>query len=52
MLKLPEKNIEEAIENYKKISMNFSRMELYEIENIDLRINKQAIIKYKGIKND
>ena len=52
LLKLPEKNIEEAIENYKKISMNFSRMELYEIENIDLRINKQAIIKYKGIKND
>ena len=51
-LKLPEKNIEEAIKNYKKIYSNLSNKDLKDIEIIDLRISKQAIIKYRNTVND
>ncbi len=47
LLKLPENNIEEALENYKKIYINFSNEELIEIESIDLRMKKNIILKYK-----
>ena len=52
LLKLPQKNIMHAINNYKKIYKNFSNKDLEVIESIDLRINKQAIIKYKKLKDD
>ena len=52
LLKLPQKNIIHAINNYKKIYKNFSNKDLEVIESIDLRINKQAIIKYKKFKDD
>ena len=51
LLKLPEKKIKEAINNYKKIYANFSNKDLKEIISIDLRISNQAIVKYKE-KND
>ena len=51
-LKLPEKNLEEAIKNYKKIYSNLSNKDLKDIEIIDLRIPNQAIIKYKNTVND
>ncbi|MFL2510514.1 MAG: hypothetical protein ACJ0RE_05075 [Alphaproteobacteria bacterium] len=51
-LKLPEKNLEEAIKNYKKIYSNLSNKDLKDIEIIDLRIPKQAIIKYRNTVND
>ena len=51
-LKLPEKNLEEALENYKKIYSNLSNKDLKDIEIIDLRIPNQAIIKYKNTVND
>ena len=51
-LKLPEKNLEEAIENYKKIYSNLSNKDLKDIEIIDLRIPNQAIIKYRNTEND
>jgi len=47
LLKLPEDNIKEALENYKKIYINFSNEELIEIESIDLRMKKSIILKYK-----
>lgn len=47
LLKLPENNIKEALENYKKIYTNFSNEELIEIESIDLRMKKKIILKYK-----
>ena len=47
LLKLPENNIKEALENYKKIYINFSHEELIEIESIDLRMKKKIILKYK-----
>ena len=47
LLKLPENNIKEALENYKKIYINFSNEELIEIESIDLRMKKKIILKYK-----
>ncbi|HIA60793.1 MAG TPA: cell division protein FtsQ [Pelagibacterales bacterium] len=47
LLKLPENNIKEALENYKKIYINFSNEELIEIESIDLRMKKSIILKYK-----
>ena len=46
LLKLPENNIKEALENYKKIYINFSNEELIEIESIDLRMKKNIILKY------
>jgi len=48
LLKLPEENIDEAINNYKKIYANFSNKDLKDIESIDLRIKNRAIIKYKN----
>ena len=51
-LKLPEKNLEEAIKNYKKIYSNLSNKDLKDIEIIDLRIPNQAIIKYISTSND
>ena len=51
-LKLPEKNLEEAIKNYKKIYSNLSNKDLKDIEIIDLRIPNQAIIKYRNTLND
>ena len=47
LLKLPENNIKEALENYKKIYISFSNEELIEIESIDLRMKKKIILKYK-----
>jgi len=52
ILKLPENNINEAIENYKKIYANFSNKDLKDIENIDLRMKNKVIIKYKDDLND
>ena len=52
LIKLPEKNIEKAVKNYKKIYTNFSNEELNDIESIDLRIINQAIVKYKNLNND
>ena len=49
LLKLPENNIKEALENYKKIYINFSNEELIEIESIDLRMKQKIILKYKEI---
>jgi len=48
LLKLPEENLKEAINNYKKIYANFSNKDLKDIESIDLRIKNRAIIKYKN----
>ena len=48
-LKLPENNILDSLENYKKIYMSFSNKELSNIESIDLRITKKAILKFKNI---
>ena len=48
ILRLPEENIKDAIKNYEQIYLNLSTKELKEIESIDLRIKKQAIIKYKN----
>lgn len=48
LLKLPERNIKEAILNYKKIYNNLSNKELNDIESIDLRLKNQATIKYKN----
>ena len=52
ILKLPEAKINEAIDNYKNIYANFSNKDLKDIEFIDLRISKQAIIKYKNKLNN
>ena len=47
-LKLSENNILESLIKYDKIYKNISAGELKEIESIDLRIPKQAIIKFKN----
>ena len=47
LLKLPENNIKEALENYKKIYINFSSEELNDIATIDLRMKQKIILKYK-----
>ena len=52
LLKLPENNINEAIKNYKKLYESFSNQDLKDIQSIDLRIQNQAIIKYKNLLND
>ena len=52
VLKLPEENIKLAIKNYNRIYSNFSNSDLKDIESIDLRIKKKAIIKYKVQTND
>ena len=51
-LKLPEKNLTEAIKNYKKIYSTLSNKDLKDIKIIDLRIPNQAIIKYRNNVND
>ena len=50
--KLPEENLDEAMKNYKKIYSNLSNKDLKDIEIIDLRVPKQAIIKYRNTVND
>ena len=52
LLKLPENNINEAINNYKKLYESFSNQDLKDIQSIDLRIQNQAIIKYKNLLDD
>ena len=52
IIKLPEQNIEKALKKYEKIHLNFSNNDLTEIESIDLRVMKKAIIKYKSKIND
>lgn len=52
LLKLPEKNINNALKNYNKIYMNFSNIELNNIESIDLRLSKKAILKYRENNSD
>ena len=47
ILYLPEKNITNAIKNYKNIIKNISNKDLEYINSIDLKNNKQVIIKYK-----
>ena len=47
LIKLPENNIKEALENYKKIYINFSNEELSDIATIDLRMKQKIILKYK-----
>ena len=51
-LKLSENNISESFFKYDKIYKNISNNELREIESLDLRIPKQAIIKFKNQKYD
>ena len=48
ILKLPEKNIYEALKNYNNINSSFSNHNLNDIESIDLRLENKAIIKYKN----
>ena len=45
-LKLGENNILKSFENYNKIYKSISNQELEEIELIDLRMPKKAIIKF------
>ena len=52
VLMLPEKNINNALKNYNKIYMNFSNIELNNIESIDLRLNQKAILKYRENNSD
>ncbi len=52
IIKLPEVKLDEAMKNYKKIYSNLSNKDLKDIEIIDLRIPKQAIIKYRNAVND
>ena len=51
-LKLPEKDIDKAMQKYEKIYANFSNKDLKDIDIIDLRIKNKAIIKYKNEIND
>ena len=52
LLKLPEDNIKEALENYKKIYISISIEELNDIETIDLRMKQKIILQYKkGVKS-
>jgi len=46
LLKLPEENIKEALNIYKKIYANLSNKELKDIEIIDLRLKNKAILNY------
>ena len=49
-IKFSENNILDSFNNYDKFYKNVSNQELTEIEMIDLRISKQIIFKFKGIK--
>ena len=51
-LKLQENKVLESLNNYDKIHRNLSSQELQELELIDLRLAKKAIIKFKESKND
>lgn len=52
LLKLPENNIKDSINGYKKIYTNLSNQDLSDIKSIDLRIKEQATIKYRTSLND
>jgi len=52
LLKISDINLKESLENYNKIYENFSNKDLANIESIDLRIQNQAIIKYRNITDD
>ena len=52
LLKLPEENIKDGLNIYKKIYAKLSNKELKEIEIIDLRIKNRAILKYDSKIND
>lgn len=51
-LRLAENKVSESLNNYDKIYRNLSNQELQEIELIDLRITKRAILKFKKQIND
>ena len=51
-LRLSENNISSSLTNFEIIYKNVSNRELLEIESIDLRIPKQAILKFKEKKDD
>lgn len=46
LLKLPEINYTNALNNYNKLSSKLSNKDLESIKSIDLRIKDQAVIKY------
>lgn len=52
ILKLPEKNITESLNNYVKIFESISNEEIEEIEFIDLRLSNKAIFKFKNSNYD
>jgi len=52
LLKMSDINFKKSLENYNKIYENFSNRDLRNIESIDLRIQNQAIIKYRNIADD
>ena len=52
LIKMPEQNIKNAIKDYNKIYLNFSNKDLNDISSIDLRVQNQAIIKYRNLLND
>tara|TARA_Y100000590_G_scaffold338901_1_gene386257 strand:- start:194 stop:868 length:675 start_codon:yes stop_codon:yes gene_type:complete len=52
MLKLPEKSIVDAFQNYREIYKKISNDELQKIESIDLRMLNKAILKFVDTKND
>ena len=47
LIKLSEKNLQQSIENYLKLSNNFSNNDLKDIKTVDLRDFKKGIIEYK-----
>lgn len=51
-LKLAENKVSESLNNYDRIYRNLSNQELQEIELIDLRITKRAVLKFKKQQND
>ena len=51
-MKLRENKVLESLDNYDKIYRNLSSQELQEIELIDLRLEKKAILKFKELNND
>ena len=51
-LKLRENKVLESFDNYDKIYMNLSSQEFQEIDLIDLRLAKKAILRFKELQND
>ncbi len=47
LLMLPEKNIEEALNNYMLLTSNINDDDLFQFKIIDLRNSKKAVITYK-----